>query len=131
MAEDGKPWTPGAVDFFRIVNEQLIVVEDIKNGVMIIRTGEVILQVMREFQVCILQSQSRLCKIDTVPVNIQSGHQAFQTGAAQVTRQTPPPPHPPPPPALLPGPAATEKPPCLGLARFPLFTPPFSPMRHH
>ena len=51
MAEDGKPWTPGAVDFFRIVNEQLIVVEDIKNGTMIVRTGEVILKVMREFQV--------------------------------------------------------------------------------
>ena len=51
QADDGRLWTPGAVDFFRIVNEQVAVVEEVSSADMLLRTGEAILQVMREFQV--------------------------------------------------------------------------------
>ncbi|KAK9827315.1 hypothetical protein WJX81_003676 [Elliptochloris bilobata] len=50
QADDGRLWTPGAVDFFRIVNEQVAVVEDVSSADMLLRTGEAILQIMREFQ---------------------------------------------------------------------------------
>ncbi|KAK9812960.1 hypothetical protein WJX72_006516 [[Myrmecia] bisecta] len=50
QSDDGKLWTPGAVDFFRIVNEQVQVVEDVTQGEMLLRTGEAVLKVMKEFQ---------------------------------------------------------------------------------
>lgn len=50
QADDGRLWTPGAVDFFRIVNEQVAVVEEVSSADMLLRTGEAILQVMRDFQ---------------------------------------------------------------------------------
>lgn len=49
--EDGQLWTPGAVDFFRIVNEQLSVVEEVSSGEMLLRTGESVMTIMRQFQV--------------------------------------------------------------------------------
>ena len=48
--EDGQLWTPGAVDFFRIVNEQVSVVEEASNGEMLLRTGESVMTIMRQFQ---------------------------------------------------------------------------------
>jgi len=51
QAEDGKLWTPGAVDFFRIVNEQITVVEEVTSGEMLLRTGEAVMSIMRDFQV--------------------------------------------------------------------------------
>jgi exocyst complex component 3 len=51
QAEDGQLWTPGAVDFFRIVNEQVTVVEEVSNGEMLLRTGEAVMAIMRDFQV--------------------------------------------------------------------------------
>ena len=51
QADDGKLWTPGAVDFFRIVNEQVSVVEDVSSGEMLLQTGEAVMGIMKEFQV--------------------------------------------------------------------------------
>ena len=48
--EDGQLWTPGAVDFFRIVNEQVSVVEEVSSGEMLLRTGESVMTIMRQFQ---------------------------------------------------------------------------------
>ena len=64
QADDGRLWTPGAVDFFRIVNEQVAVVEEVSSADMLLRTGEAILQVMREFQV-----RARCCAAH-VPVTL-------------------------------------------------------------
>ena len=50
QADDGRLWTPGAVDFFRIVNEQVAVVEEVSSADMLLRTGEAILHIMRDFQ---------------------------------------------------------------------------------
>ena len=60
QADDGKLWTPGAVDFFRIVNEQVLVVEEVSSGEMLLQTGEAVMGIMKEFQV-------RLC-IQCLPV---------------------------------------------------------------
>ena len=49
--EDGKLWTPGAVDFFRIVNEQMLVVQEVSSGHLLLRSGQASLRVMRQFQV--------------------------------------------------------------------------------
>ena len=49
--ETGKLWTPGAVDFFRIVNEQLQVTSTVSNGNLLLRSGQASLRVMRQFQV--------------------------------------------------------------------------------
>jgi exocyst complex component 3 len=38
------------VDFFRIVNEQVAVVEEVSSADMLLRTGEAILHIMRDFQ---------------------------------------------------------------------------------
>lgn len=51
QADDGKLWTPGAVDFFRIVNEQVSVVEEVSSGEMLLQTGEAVMGIMKEFQV--------------------------------------------------------------------------------
>ena len=51
QADDGKLWTPGAVDFFRIVNEQVSVVEEVSSGEMLMQTGEAVMGIMKEFQV--------------------------------------------------------------------------------
>ncbi|CAK0787040.1 hypothetical protein CVIRNUC_010256 [Coccomyxa viridis] len=50
QADDGKLWTPGAVDFFRIVNEQVSVVEEVSSGEMLLQTGEAVMGIMKEFQ---------------------------------------------------------------------------------
>jgi hypothetical protein len=34
-------WTPGAVDFFRILNEQVAVVAEVESGEMLLRVGQV------------------------------------------------------------------------------------------
>ena len=51
QADDGKLWTPGAVDFFRIVNEQVSVVEEVSSGEMLLQTGDAVMGIMKEFQV--------------------------------------------------------------------------------
>ena len=51
MGEDGKLWTPGAVDFFRTVNEQVAVVEEHAVGGLLLGTARVAIVAMREFQV--------------------------------------------------------------------------------
>ena len=52
----GKLWTPGAVDFFRIVNEQLQVTQTVSSGNLLLRSGQASLRVMRQFQVHLLSS---------------------------------------------------------------------------
>lgn len=49
--ETGRLWTPGAVDFFRIVNEQLQVTQTVSSGNLLLRSGQASLRVMRQFQV--------------------------------------------------------------------------------
>ena len=66
QADDGKLWTPGAVDFFRIVNEQVSVVEEVSSGEMLLQTGEAVMGIMKEFQVqlrtqCLLRWQAMQC----------------------------------------------------------------------
>lgn len=51
QAEDGRLWTPGAVDFFRTVNEQLSVVEEYTAGGLLLRTAQAAITAMKEFQV--------------------------------------------------------------------------------
>ncbi len=51
QTEDGKLWTPGAVEFFRIVNEQVGLVEEATNGEMLALEGAAVLAVMKDFQV--------------------------------------------------------------------------------
>ena len=41
---EGRMWTPGAVDFFRILNEQVAVVEEVNQGDMLLRVGQVRVQ---------------------------------------------------------------------------------------
>ncbi len=38
---EGRMWTPGAVDFFRILNEQVAVVAEVNQGDMLLRIGQV------------------------------------------------------------------------------------------
>ena len=38
---EGRMWTPGAVDFFRILNEQVAVVAEINQDFMLLRVGQV------------------------------------------------------------------------------------------
>ncbi|PSC69331.1 exocyst complex component Sec6 [Micractinium conductrix] len=47
--QDGRVWTPGAVDFFRILNEQVTVVADVDQGVMLLRVGQSAVQTMLDF----------------------------------------------------------------------------------
>lgn len=51
MAEDGKLWTPGAMDFFRTVNEQIAVVEEHHVGGLLLRISKAAIKAMKEFQV--------------------------------------------------------------------------------
>ncbi len=41
------------MDFFRIVNEQVSVVEEVSSGEMLLQTGEAVMVIMKEFQVII------------------------------------------------------------------------------
>lgn len=50
VGDDGTISTPGAVDFFRVVNAQVNVVEDISKGDMLLKTGQMAVRVMRDFQ---------------------------------------------------------------------------------
>ena len=50
QAEDGRLWTPGAVDFFRTVNEQIAVVEEHIAGGLLLRTAQTAVATMKEFQ---------------------------------------------------------------------------------
>ncbi|KAL3132011.1 hypothetical protein ABBQ32_008631 [Trebouxia sp. C0010 RCD-2024] len=50
VADDGTLWTPGAVDFFRVVNTQVSVVEETSKGDMLLKTGQMAVHVMRDFQ---------------------------------------------------------------------------------
>eukprot|EP00884_Botryococcus_braunii_P015581 jgi/Botrbrau1/2706/Bobra.0203s0048.1 len=50
QAEDGRLWTPGAVEFFRMVNEQVALVEEATNGEMLVLAGAAVLSVMKDFQ---------------------------------------------------------------------------------
>ena len=50
QAEDGRLWTPGAVDFFRTVNEQIAVVEEHIAGGLLLRTAQAAVATMKEFQ---------------------------------------------------------------------------------
>lgn len=47
---EGRMWTPGAVDFFRILNEQVAVVASVNRDVMLLRVGQSAVQTMRDFQ---------------------------------------------------------------------------------
>lgn len=47
---EGRVWTPGAVDFFRILNEQVAVVAEVDTGAMLLRIGRAAVQTMRDFQ---------------------------------------------------------------------------------
>ena len=49
--EAGRLWTPGVVDFFRIVNEQMLLVKAVSSGTLLLRSGQASLRVMRQFQV--------------------------------------------------------------------------------
>ena len=51
MAEDGKLWTPGAVDFFRTVNEQVGVVEEHAVGGLLLGTAQAASSARMAFQV--------------------------------------------------------------------------------
>lgn len=51
QAEDGRLWTPGAVEFFRMVNEQVALVEEASSGEMLALAGAAVLSVMKDFQV--------------------------------------------------------------------------------
>ena len=41
MSAEGRPWTPGAVDFFRMLNEQVSAVADGCGGPLLLRVAEV------------------------------------------------------------------------------------------
>lgn len=41
MSEDGKVWSPGAVEFFRILNEQIGVVVQVGSDIMLLRVAQV------------------------------------------------------------------------------------------
>ncbi|KAL4437795.1 hypothetical protein ABPG77_005707 [Micractinium sp. CCAP 211/92] len=47
---EGRVWTPGAVDFFRILNEQVAVVAEVDTGAMLLRIGRAAVQTMHDFQ---------------------------------------------------------------------------------
>mmetsp|Transcript_19085 Transcript_19085/g.53180 ORF Transcript_19085/g.53180 Transcript_19085/m.53180 type:complete len:779 (+) Transcript_19085:187-2523(+) len=47
--EDGRLWTPGAIDFFRLVNEQVAVVQEITSGYLLHRVAESSLQQVERF----------------------------------------------------------------------------------
>ena len=44
------------MDFFRIVNEQVSVVEEVSSGEMLLQTGEAVMGIMKEFQVNVFAS---------------------------------------------------------------------------
>ena len=48
--EEGKLWTPALIDLFRIMNQQVSIVNKSTNGVMLLETSRTIIQVMMEFQ---------------------------------------------------------------------------------
>ena len=43
-------WTPGAVDFFRILNEQMLVVAEVNANAMLLRIGQAAVWTMHDFQ---------------------------------------------------------------------------------
>ncbi|KAI3425101.1 hypothetical protein D9Q98_008479 [Chlorella vulgaris] len=47
---EGRMWTPGAVDFFRILNEQVAVVAEVDRGDMLLRVGQAAVATMDHFQ---------------------------------------------------------------------------------
>lgn len=49
--DNGRLWTPGAVDFFRIVNEQVDAVAGVTRGDFLLHTAQAVLEAMLDFQV--------------------------------------------------------------------------------
>eukprot|EP00850_Spirogloea_muscicola_P023325 SM000347S12999 [mRNA] locus=s347:8276:14393:- [translate_table: standard] len=49
-SEDGKMWTPAPTDLFRILGEQIALVQENSAGVMLFKTGATVVQVMLDFQ---------------------------------------------------------------------------------
>lgn len=40
VSDDGRVWSPGAVDFFRILNEQTAVVAEVNRDAMLLRVSQ-------------------------------------------------------------------------------------------
>lgn len=60
VAEDGTLWSPGVVDFFRILNDKVATVEEVTKGEMLFRSAEAALQLMSDFiqsQIAVLQRE--------------------------------------------------------------------------
>ncbi|GMH41556.1 hypothetical protein BSKO_09466 [Bryopsis sp. KO-2023] len=58
--EDGMLWSPGVVDFFRMLNDSLATVEDVTQGEMMYESAKLALAMMKEFinaQVAVLQRE--------------------------------------------------------------------------
>jgi len=49
ISANGRLWTPGAVDFFRILNEQVSLVANINSSIMLSRIGSAAAQTMKDF----------------------------------------------------------------------------------
>lgn len=50
VSDDGRVWTPGAVEFFRILNEQIAVVAAVNRDTMLLRVAQSACQIMLSFQ---------------------------------------------------------------------------------
>ena len=48
--DNGKLWTPALIDLFRILNQQVVIVQKSTTGAMLLETARTIIQVMIEFQ---------------------------------------------------------------------------------
>lgn len=50
VSAEGRPWTPGAVDFFRMLNEQVLAVADGCGGLLLLHVAEAAVRTMEDFQ---------------------------------------------------------------------------------
>ena len=67
--DNGKLWTPALIDLFRILNQQVVIVQKSTTGAMLLETARTIIQVMIEFQGIHMVSSLCFVSVEFLPLS--------------------------------------------------------------